>query len=374
MPLLPERLSADRHPADGTLRRLLDEPAGVTDADRAHVAGCPVCLRGLADVRADALTAADAMTAGATPAAPDVDAAWRRLSAAVDAEARGRAPAPAPARSGRWRTALRSPVVAAFGVVVVLGGAGAAAAADWLDVFRTEEVAAVEVSSTDLVALPDLSAYGDLVVVSDPDVREVPDADAAEEATGLEAPEVGVLPTGVTGEPRYTVGGQAVAEFTFSADRAAQAAAAAGETLPPPPAGLDGATFRLEAGPGVAAVWSEARGVPALVVGRVTAPTAFSSGVPFAEARDYLLSLPGFPDDLAAQLRTFDGDGGTLPLPVPAELATSSTAEVDGAPATVLASRDGTLTGVVWVEDGLVTAVAGSLSEDEVLAVAGDLG
>jgi hypothetical protein len=366
------RLFADRHPTDGTLRRLLDEPAGVTDGDRAHVAGCAACRSALAAVRADAESARGALTAG-TALPTDVDAAWRRLSASVDAETRRRAPAAAPARGSRWRTAVRSPVVAAFGVVVVLGGAGAAAAADWLEVFRTEEVTAVPVSSTDLVALPDLSAYGDLTVVSEPDVREVADAAAAAEATGLDVPEVATLPAGVTGEPTYTVGDQAVAEFTYSADRAAQSAAAAGETLPPPPPGLDGATFRLVVGPGVAAVWSEARGVPALVVGRVTAPTAFSSGVPFAVARDHLLSLPGLPEELATQLESFTGDGTTLPLPVPAELVTTSTADVDGAEATVLATRDGTVTGVVWVEDGVVTAVAGSLSEDEVLAVAREL-
>ncbi len=365
------RLFADRHPADGTLRRLLDEPAGVPDADRAHVTGCATCLAALGAVRADAEAAGTALSTGTAPAG-GTDAAWRRLSAAVDAETRSRTPAPA--RAGRWRTAVRSPVVAAFGVVVVLGGAGAAAAADWLEVFRAEEVSAVPVSSSDLVALPDLSGYGDFALVSDPDVRQVPDAAAAEEATGLDAPRVAELPTGVTGEPAYTVGGQAVAEFTFSADRAAQAAAAAGETLPPPPPGLDGATFRLQAGPGVAAVWSEARGVPALVVGRATAPTALSSGVPFETARDYLLSLPGLPEDLTTALAGFGGDGTTLPIPVPAELATSSTADVDGTEATVLATRDGTVTAVVWVEDGLVNAVAGSLSEDEVLAVARDLG
>src|SRR3954470_13090010 len=128
------RLHADRHPGEGTLRRLLDEPAGVADADREHVAGCPACLRGLAAARQDAAVAAAAMS---TAADPDVDAAWRRFAAA-SAPAR----AAVPARAGRWRTALRSPVVAALGVVVVLGGAGAgaAAAADWLPIFRTEQV------------------------------------------------------------------------------------------------------------------------------------------------------------------------------------------------------------------------------------------
>jgi len=38
-----------RHPSEGVLRRLVDEPAGVTDDDRAHVAGCPTCLRALDD-------------------------------------------------------------------------------------------------------------------------------------------------------------------------------------------------------------------------------------------------------------------------------------------------------------------------------------
>jgi hypothetical protein len=59
---------------------------------------------------------------------------------------------------------------------------------------------------------------------------------------------------------------------------------------------------------------------------------------------------------------------------VPADLATSSAADVAGHPATVLASRDGSVTGVVWVEDGVVTAVAGSLTQDEVLGVARGLG
>jgi hypothetical protein len=229
------------------------------------------------------------------------------------------------------------------GVVVVLGGAGAAAAADWLEVFRTEEVAAVPVTGSDLVALPDLSGYGDVRVVSDPGVREVPDAAAAAEATGLDVPEVDALPVGVTGEPAYTVGDRAVAEFTFSADRAVQAAAEAGETLPPPPPGLDGATFRLEAGPGVAAVWSEARGVPALVVGRAPRPPP-SPPRPVRHRPRLPAVAAGFPADLATQLATFDGDGTTLPIPVPVEMVTSTTADVDGTEATVLATRDGTVT------------------------------
>jgi hypothetical protein len=362
-----------RHPTDGTLRRLLDEPAGVPDAEREHVAGCPVCLGGLAAAQQDAAATATVLH---TDVSPDVDRAWQRLSATVAADGRYRAPAlppvpaPATASAGRWRAVLRRPAVAVLGVLLVVTGAGAAAAADWVQIFRAEQVTPVPVSSADLVRLPDLSAYGTLEVTEQPDVHPVAGAAAAEQATGLAVPEVGALPRGVTGQPAFTVGTAGSATFTFSADRAAQAAAAAGQTLPPPPAGLDGSRFRLAAGPGVAEVWSESRGVPALVVARVVAPTAFSSGVPFSTARDYLLSLPGLPDDLAAQLRGFAGDGTTLPLPVPVDLATSSTAEVGGRPATVLTARDGSMAGVVWVQNGVVTGVAGTLSVDEILSVA----
>jgi hypothetical protein len=43
---------------------------------------------------------------------------------------------------------------------------------------------------------------------------------------------------------------------------------------------------------------------------------------------------------------------------------------VGGAPATLLRTRDGALAAVVWVDDGVVTAVGGLLDRDDVLRVA----
>ena len=359
-----------RHPTEGVLRRLLDEPAGVADSDREHVAACQHCLGELAAIREDAALVGAAL---ATEAAEGVDvaAAWRRFSTAEPATGPERAAAPA--RAGRTRGLLRRPVVAVLAFAVVLSGAGAAAANDWLQIFRTEQVAPISLSGADLIAMPDLSAYGDLAMTGDPDVHEAPDAAAAAAESGLDLPEVATLPRGVTGEPVYRVGREVTATFTFSADRAAEAAADAGETLPPVPPGLDGSQVRLVAGPGVAQVWLSSAGAPALLVGRAVAPSAFSSGVPFETLRDYLLSLPGLPEDVAAQLRTFTADGSTLPLPVPADQVTTSSAQVDGMPATVLETRDRALAAVVWVDDGELTVVAGSLDVDEVLSIAREL-
>jgi hypothetical protein len=361
-----------RHPTEGALRRLLDDPAGVADADRRHVVDCPECLDELASAREDADLVGAALATGAS-ADLDVAAAWRRLSSAQSAPAPAAPVLPAGSTAGgaaRARAVLRRPLVAALAVGVVLAGAGTAAANDWLQVFRTERVAPVSIAPQDLVALPDLSAYGDLVVTGDPNVHEVADAAAAEAESGLDVPEVAALPRGVSGESVYQAGGEVTATFTFSAERAAQAAAEAGEPLPPPPPGLDGSRVRLVAGPGVAQVWSSSAGAPALLVGRAVAPTAFSTGVEFDTMRNYLLMLPGLPDDVAAQLRTFTADGSTLPLPVPSDQVETSSAQVHGEPATVLVARDKTMAAVVWVDDGAVNVVAGSLDTDEVLAVA----
>ena len=359
-----------RHPTEGVLRRLLDEPAGVADADRQHVAGCHECLGGLASMREDAILV-DAALATESVAGVDVDSAWRRLSTAVPAPGPAR-PAASP-RASRARGFLRRPAVAALGVAVVLTGAGAAAANDWLQIFRTKQIAPVTFSTSDLIALPDLTAYGDVVVTGKVDVNPVRDAAAATAETGLDVPEVTTLPRGVSGEPVYQAGREVSATFSFSAERAARAAAETGRTLPTPPPGLDGSQVRLVAGPGVAAVWRQPTGVPALFVGRAVAPKAFSSGVPFETVRDYLLSLPGLPENVATQLRTFTADGSTLPLPVPADRMTTSSTQVGGVPATVLASRDRLLAAVVWVKDGLVTVVAGSLDPGEVVSIAREL-
>jgi hypothetical protein len=358
-----------RHPNEGVLRRLVDEPAGVADADRAHVADCPVCLVALAEARDDATTVGAALTSDASMDV-DVDAAWARLTAT---ESRTRA-VQAPARRRSWGSVLRRPAVAALGFAVVVTGAGVAAANDWLPIFATEEIEPVAISSDlDLSAVPDLTDYGTLEVTGADEPAPVADEAAAEQLTGLEAPEVTALPDGVSGEPQYMAIGEVAATFTFSAELAAQAAAEAGEDLPPVPPGLDGAQVRLTAGPALAAVWAGDSGVPALVVARAGAPEAFASGTDFEQLRDYLLSLPGLPEEVAAQLRSFSPEASTLPLPVPAEYATSAPVEVDGEDATLLTSRDGFLAGVVWVEDGVVTAVAGSLSGSEVVSIASGL-
>jgi hypothetical protein len=271
----------------------------------------------------------------------------------------------------RARSVLRRPAVAAVAVAAALTGAGTAAANEWLPIFQARDVAPVGFATSYLVELPDLSLYGDLVVTRGVDVQAVKDADAAAAATGLSVPTVTALPRGVSGEPTYRAVAQASATFTFSADAATEPSDGPG-AVPPLPSGFEGTRVTLVAGPGVSAIWSGAAGAPSLVVGRAVAPKAFSSGASFDAVRDHLISLPGMPDDARMQLRLFSEEGSPLPFPVP-EHMTTAPAQVNGVAATALASRDGSMAAVVWVADGIVTVVAGSLDVDEVLSVAREL-
>src|SRR4051812_28242584 len=106
-----------RHPSEGVLRRLVDEPAGVTDADRRHVASCPACLAELEGVRSQAQLVGAALAPATSTIDPapalDPDGAWARLTATAAAAPAPKVPARrrVPARSGRerWRAAARRP-------------------------------------------------------------------------------------------------------------------------------------------------------------------------------------------------------------------------------------------------------------------------
>ncbi|WP_433797339.1 hypothetical protein [Actinoplanes sp. CA-252034] len=174
-----------RHPSDGLLRRLLDEPDGVADSDRSHVDGCPVCGPRLARVSGDALDVGAALSLGVDV---DVDAGWERLRAGLETAA------PQPVR--QRRRPVRTPLVAVVGVMALLGGASAAAAGNWFPIFRTEQVAPITVPQADLVQLPELEEFGAMRVESRPAIRNVDDARAAREATGLASPRITDLPMG----------------------------------------------------------------------------------------------------------------------------------------------------------------------------------
>jgi hypothetical protein len=204
-----------RHPTEGVLRRLLDEPAGVTLSDRSHVADCAECLHSLAGVRQDTELVGAALATEAWADA-DVAAAWQRLSVATAAAAGHRAVTPLrsarpsrPASTGRGgprrsRGPDRRGTAAGQRLAADLprraGGGGEPHDQGPRRTARPERVREL--------ALPD-----------EPQVRSLSSAADAAELTGLQIPRVSELPSGVSGEPIHQVVGEVSATFTFSAER-----------------------------------------------------------------------------------------------------------------------------------------------------------
>ena len=367
-----------RHPTEGVLRRLLDEPAGVADADRQHVAGCPRVPRRAGRLprgrRPGRRSADDRRRAGRR--------CRRRLAAPVGSCARGgtgpdcAAPV-GTARASRSRAILRRPIVAAVAVAARRGRRGHRCrqrlAADLPDREGRRRSAS---APSDLVALPDLSAYGELEVTGDPNVhngrrtrrprqrRPVSTCPEVDDPAARGHRRAG-LPGGRQGERHlHLLGGARRAGSGRRRGRRCR--------------------LRRRASTAARCGWTPARAWPRS--GRPppgcrpwssVAPSRRRRSPPasaFETVRDYLLSLPGLPDDVAAQLRTFTADGSHAA----AARARRPGDHVVGAGGRRAGHgagrrRDRTLAAVVWVEDGVVTVVAGSLDVDEVLSVAREL-
>lgn len=362
--------SLSTHLSDGQLRRALDEPSAVSDAEREHLAGCERCWTEAEAARADRDVVGGAL--GGEPPAP-VDAAWNRLVADLRVpdldEERPVVAMPVPAPRKRLAGMRRPVAVVATVAVLAVGSTAAAAAGDLLQIFRPRAVTPVSFSVKDLTGLPDLTAYGTLDVAKNFGPEPVASAAEAKARTGIAVPRVAHLPRGVTGRPQIAVITAGSPTFTFSAAKARAAAERSGASLPALPVGMDGAKLKVNLGPGVAEIWGEGSAVPGLGVARIKAPTASAEGVPVATLRDYLLSQPGIPAKLAAQLKAIPIDGSVLPIPVPDGVSADG-ATVGGAKATVLTTNDGAGAAVIWIADGQLTAVFGPLDRSEVLDVA----
>jgi hypothetical protein len=368
------------HPSEGVLRRSLDEPVAVDATARRHIATCARCSDRLGRIRADAARA------GALFAVPvgvvDVDHARARLRATQGGHqpvGRQDRPASIPhARTGRVLGGIA--VAAAASVLLVVSGG----AQDFLSLFQPKQFAAVPVTSADIRSLAGLASYGEVNGATSPlDVHLEPDAAAAGRAAGLVTPVVSV-PASAKGSPRYAVVSGTVVSFTFDAARARAAASRAGGTLPPMPRGLDGSTLTVAIAPAVVMSYGidlaslyNGTGLPsdatAVVVIASRTPTVSSTGVTVQVLENYLLSLPGVPGAVVSELHAIGDPTQTVPVPIPIDLASASTVGINGVPGLLIGDSTEIGSVALWQHNGVVYAVAGTLSADQTLGIARSL-
>jgi hypothetical protein len=361
------------HLSDGALRRMFDDPNAMTAPDREHYSTCTECRS-----RHDAL-AGDARAAAALIAVPaatfDAEAAFKRITAQPEAKPRFgiRLPILQPRTQG---------TVAVLAAVVVLAVV-ATASANVLQIFTPKTVEPVPVTVAELQTLPDLSAWGTVTWSQEPQPQIVVDAASAAKIAGFQPPATGTLPEGVSTTVTYAAMPQATGVFTFSAAKAAAAAAAKGKTLPRMPAGMDGSSLTLTMGPALVEIYgnlgtgsstdSSQLNLPQLIVAESKAPVVSSSGVTVKQLEDYLLEQPGISAQLAAQIRAIGDPTTTLPIPVPIQFATSTTVKVQGVQGVALGDNTGLGSAVIWIKDGQVFLIGGTLKQSEVISIANEL-
>ena len=249
--------------------------------------------------------------------------------------------------------------------------------------FTPQTLTPVPVTMADMEALSQLSAYGTVTWTKQPQPQIVTSAAEAISVSGLPVPKVATLPTGVSSTVTYAAMGQATAVFTFSTAKAAAAAAQAGKTLPALPAGMEGAQLTVTVGPALAEIYGNMNqaassdvtqaGLPQLIVGETSAPVATSSQVTVVQFENYLLSQPGISADLKAAIKAIGDPSTTLPIPIPVQFATSSKVTIQGVQGLALGDNTGVGAGVIWIKNGVVYGVVGTIKRDDAVNIANQL-
>ncbi|HEV8230660.1 MAG TPA: hypothetical protein VGQ86_11945 [Candidatus Limnocylindria bacterium] len=320
------------------------------------------------------------------PDAPvDTERALARLRARVESErivpVTRMATAPRRVAASGWLKGLS----AAAGVVLVATVLTVSGVAETiLTIFEPKQIVAVPITMNDLNGAPSFATYGTLTWSTPPRPYDVPDLRTAARESGMTVLVPATLPDGV-GKARYGVMPRTTATFTFSADKARQAAAAQGRTAPPMPANIDGSKLFMSGGPAVVQYYDDGTrpadatsasplaGMPKLIVAQGKPPTVQSDGVTVEQLQSYLLAQPGITPQLAAQIRAIKDPSSTLPIPIPVDMATSKKVTVQGVDGIFVGDSTGLGSAVIWTKDGIVYGVAGTLTEQQILVVANSL-
>jgi hypothetical protein len=359
------------HLTDGTLRRMVDDQDAPASADSAHLDSCAECKARYDAIAADARSIATLLSV--PDAHVDVAAAYSRVMRAPQAQpALGlRLPLPRPV-ARPMKLAFVAAVAAAALVVVAFAAGGF--------FFQPTKVQPVPITLSDLEALSQLGDYGTLTWTQEPDLQVTPAAPTGD----LKAPVVSKLPAGVSANVTYATMSKAVATFTFSADKAKAAAAAQGKTLPAMPKAMDGATLTITVGPAVGEVYGNLKKpttdtnpdniqLPQLLVAKSVSPTVSATQVSAKDLEDYVLQLPGISAELKKTIEAIGDPSTTLFIPVPVEYGTSKTVTVQGVEGVALGDNTGVGSAVVWVKDGHVYAVAGTIKQSDAIEIANNL-
>jgi hypothetical protein len=161
------------------------------------------------------------------------------------------------------------------------------------------------------------------------------------------------------------------------ADGAGPGAGIAGDAPRQPVTAAAGSDLGNGAGPGPLGLAKA--GLPQLIVCETAAPSVTSSGASAAEFEQYLLSQPGISPQLSAAIKALGNPPAglaalsILPVPVPGGVASAHSVAVQGTSGLAIGDSTGIGSAVLWQKNGMIYAVAGTLSEKDTLDVSNSL-
>jgi hypothetical protein len=389
-----------RHLTEGALRRLYDEPYALDEQARAHYRDCAECQQRFTSIADDARHTLALM---AVPAATvDPQAALARV---------GSRPSPAPPRlmdlRGRgWRRpALGGLAAATIAAALAATMAFTPLAANLVKIFEPTQVSTVTINSGsgNYQGLDAVSNWADVKWSKQPTLQQVESARDAANISKL--PQISVdaskLPTGLSGAPvSYAAVDQSSGTATFTANA---------------PAKLRGSTLTIQAGPAETVVYGDlgklataarsagasagpdtapnagqkpaetgdqpaasARNAlqtagPLLGIAEMRSPQVFSTGASVKDIKNALLAQPGLSPSVRAAINGIDSPTGYLPIPVLAGQTNVQDVKVQGVKGIAAGDSTGLGAAVIWIKNGRVYGVAGTFTQDQILAVANSL-
>jgi hypothetical protein len=366
-----------RHLGDGVLRRIYDEPLALTATDQAHYDECAQCRARFQSIANGARASAQLLSVPAFEPQPAPALASLRRRITQNAER----PLPWYQRwldrnSPRMRPLATPAIAVALAAALITGVAVTGVAGQLVRIFEPSKVVAVQVSPS---AFPSglLLDYGQVKwLPGPPDPKLVSDAASAQQQSGLQVLMPASMPNGITGSISYAVVPHATGSLTFDAARLQASAASKGVHVNAMPSTIAGSTLIVNAGPALVEAWGLGAtttqfSMPTLVIAQTRVPTVDSTGATSMQLEDYLLSQPGVPPDFAAQIKALKDPSTTLPIPIPKGFATTENVQVNGVQGVLIKAVLGA--GVVWQKNGVIYAVGGQLTPDQVRAIATSL-
>ncbi|MDI6816922.1 MAG: zf-HC2 domain-containing protein [Actinomycetota bacterium] len=358
---------------EGTLQAYIDRelPGRRRWEIEAHVETCEACKAGLALLR----DASEAAQVRLTPLSKQLhsktvstEAAWMRLTNDERIKAPPRRRGVFEMLQGRLKTAL-VPLAAVAVLAMALSFAPVRGlAADFLNIFRVQNVEVITISPEDMHALQRLGEEGGGKV----DIEnlgkiesggftqpEQVTMNAAKEAVDFDLK----LPQGLTGynEPSYNVQKGFATSFTLDVDKANEVFKSFGATQLLPGA-LDGKKFTAKM-PTVVIVNYPKENGGMVVIGQARSPEfILPAGVDADAVRDVLLSLPALPENIRKQLEAVKDWRNTLIIPnIDGSAKEVKVGDAEGVfitPPREHAEGDSAL---VWQRDGVIYGISGQL-------------